>query len=878
MCVALAFLGLPSTAAAEFSIAGFSATTTSSQAGAHPDLSTSVELATVPGPGGAIFADGNVRTLEVQLPPGLQATPAAIPRCSQLAFTEKECQPEAQVGWAEVSLSLPDGEPRPPVGLPVFNLQPLSEDGPPEVGFLSGFIGVHLSIEVRAGGDYGLNVVDAGISRTLAVNAFDLTVWGVPGDPSHDPQRFDMKTNEPMVVGPLPRIAFFSNPTSCGGPLTLRAEATSYQEPNTVVEAAASLPPIGGCGKVEFRPTLRARPTTDVADSPSGLELDVGIPQNLDPDGLATAQLRDAALTLPEGLVVNPAAANGLEACSPEQVASRSCPGASSIGSVEVVTPFFDEPLGGTIFLATPFQNPFGSLLAVYLSIQGHGVDLALPGKLAADSETGRLTLTFEENPQLPVEHLKLHIFKGSRALLRTPAICGTYATTSSLTPWSAPASGPAAAPEDEYAIVRAPGGGDCPRSQDALPSSPSFEAGSTAPIAGAFRPFVVNLGREDGAQQFGAVTVTPPPGLLAKLAGVESCPELALSLAASRAGRAEEASPSCPAASRVGDVFVEAGAGPEPYVVAASAYLAGPYKGAPFSLAIVAPAVAGPFDLGTAVVRVALYFDPGNAGITARSDPIPSILGGIPLDVRAVSVRLDRSDFTLNPTNCDPASVGGALLPASGAAASLTSRFQVGECGRLRFKPRLTLELAGPAHRSAHPALTATLRMPKGSANVSKAAIVLPKTEFLDSARIRGVCSRQQSAERRCPAASLYGRAKALSPLLDEPLEGPVYLRGSNHRLPDLVASLDGQVHIDLAARVDSVRQRVRVTFAELPDVPVSKLVLRMRGGSGGLLVNNTAICPEEPRVAATFVAQNGKRSGSRPRAKVACAAPRQP
>jgi hypothetical protein len=883
----LAFLVLPATASAEFSIAEFSASTTSSQAGAHPDVTTSVVFPTIAGDGGTVFGDGNVRTLVVQLPPGLQGASGAIAGCSQFEFTERRCGAETQVGWVEVALSDSAGIPS-LVRLPVFNLQPGSDEVAAEIGFaIGGLVTTHLPIEVRSNGDYGLSVIGIGISRLFSANAFSLTMWGVPGDPSHDPQRLDMETHEPVSPGPLPRIPFLTNPTSCGEDLALRAEATSYQEPEKVIAAQTTLPPITGCSEVEFAPRLRARPTTDVADSPSGLDLDLAVPQNLDPDGLASAQPREATLTLPEGLVVNPSAANGLEACSPDQIGLKSavgdplahfgleppsCPAASSLGDVEIVTPLLGEPLKGSVYLATAHQNPFGSLLALYLSIQGPGLDIKLPGKVEPDPQTGRITITFENTPQLSMEHLRIHLFKGASALLRTPAVCGAYATTSSLTPWSAPQSGPPATPKDEYAIVRAPGGESCAHSESALPSSPSFEAGSIAPIAGRSLPFVVNLSREDGTQQFGALTVTPPPGLLAKLAGVDTCPDLALALAVDRSGEDEESSPSCPAGSKVGRVVVDAGAGPKPYTVSGTAYLAGPYKGAPFSLAVVTAAVAGPFDLGTVVVRVALYFDPETAQVTARSDPIPSILEGIPLDVRSLSIRLDRPNFIRTPTSCDPMKVSGSLTSLLAQSASLNDPYQVGECRRLWFKPQVTLSLSGPTHRSAHPALRAVVKMPKKGASIAAATLTLPETEFLENSHLRGVCSKPRYAARGCPSRSVVGYAKAWTPLLDQPLRGPVYLRASHHLLPDLVASLEGPIHIDLAGRLDFPEGRIRATFGAVPDAPLSKLVLSLRGGGKGLLVNNSQLCKSKPRASTVFAGHNGKISRSNPRVKVGC------
>jgi hypothetical protein len=888
-----AFLALAAPASAEFSIAGFSASTTGSLAGGHPDVTTNVVFPTIPKGPGIVEADGDVRTLAVQLPPGLLGDPSAVPQCSQAEFAESKCQPEAQVGWAALTMSAnePNGGSQFPLEVPVFNLQPRNEDVTGEVAFsFSGLVTILLPIEVRSDGDYGLSVVNRGINRVFTLDAVDLTIWGVPGDPSHDSQRFNMSL-QPLDPGPLPRTPFYTNPTSCGGELPLHAEATSYQDPSKVVEADTTLPAITGCDEVEFDPTLKARPTTNVADSPSGFDVDLEVPQNLDPDGLASAHLRDATVTLPEGLVVNPSSANGLEACSPVQIGLKSavgdpdahfgleptsCPDASRIGTVEVETPAFEDPLKGSVYLATPHRNPFGSLLALYLTVQGHGLDIKLAGKVETNPKTGRITSTFEENPQLPVEHLRLHLFQGAFAPLRTPATCSTYTTTSSLTPWSAPESGPPATPKDEYAIDHAPGGGSCPRSEAELANSPSFEAGSSVPVAGAFRPFVVNLSREDDTQQFGAVTVTPPPGLLAKLAGTENCPDLALALAAGKSGEAEEASPSCPANSKVGQVFVRAGAGPKPYTAPGTAYLAGPYKGAPLSLAIVTPAVAGPFDLGTVVVRTALYLDPKTTRITAKSDPIPSILQGIPLDIRSVSIRLDRPEFTLNPTNCNPLSVEASLLTTSGATAALANRFQVGDCGRLGFKPKIRLALKGGTKRTKYPALTAVLQPRAGDANIASVSVALPHSEFLAQEHIRTVCTRVQFAADQCPKASIYGQATVTTPLLGYRLSGPVYLRSSDNPLPDLVPDLRGPanqpIRVETAGRTDTVNGGIRNTFDSVPDVPFTKFVLRMQGGKKGLLVNSRGICAGTNRATVSITAQNGAIRELRPVLKAKC------
>jgi hypothetical protein len=533
-----------------------------------------------------------------------------------------------------------------------------------------------------------------------------------------------------------------------------------------------------------------------------------------------------------------------------------------------------DHPLPGSVYVATPHDNPFDSLLAIYIAVDDpiSGVIVKLAGHVEADPQTGRLTTTFDDNPQLPFEDFKLKFFDGATAPLRTPAVCGTYATTSSLTPWSAPQSGPPDTPSDTYAIDQGPNGSGCATSEGAQANSPAFDAGTVTPVAGAYSPFVVNLHRDDGSQQFSSVTLTPPPGLVGKLTGIPYCPDAALAVAATKAGKAEQANPSCPAASQVGSVVAGAGAGPAPYHAQGHAYLTGPYKGAPLSLAIVTPAVAGPFDLGTVVVRTALYVDPESAQITAKSDPIPRILQGIPLDVRSIQIKMDRPDFTLNPTNCDPMIVSGTALSVLGHPAALAERFQVGQCAGLEFRPRLSFRLRGKTRRGGHPALRAVLTMPPGGANITGTSVALPHSEFLEQSHIRTICTRVQFAANACPAGAIYGRARAITPLLDQPLEGPVYLRSSSNPLPDLVADLNGQIHVVLKGRIDSVHGGIRTTFGSVPDAPVTRFVLSMRGGKKGLLVNSRDICKRVNRATVKFDAQNGKIADFRPALRAQC------
>ncbi len=615
------------------------------------------------------------------------------------------------------------------------------------------------------------------------------------------------------------------------------------------------------------------------------------MPQDEGVETLATPPLRKAVVRLPQGMSVNPSSANGLQGCSLAQIGvsasgrpdgeAPQCPDASKIGEVELETPALSGVLHGEIYVAKPSENPFKTLLAIYIAIDDPttGVIVKLPGEVRANPQTGQLETVVDNSPQFPFSELRTHFFGGQRAALRTPAVCGKYEVTSELTPWSAPESGPPATPSGSFEITQG-----CSPSASHEPNAPSFSAGTVTPAADLYSPFVLHLKREDGSQELKGLNVALPQGLIAKLAGVGECPEADIALARSReheGGGAEElASPSCPAASEVGTVTVGAGAGLDPFYATGHAYLTGPYKGAPLGLAILTPAVAGPYDLGDVVVRAALRLNPETAQVTAISDEIPHILHGIPLDVRSIALSMSRHEFTLNPTNCEKTAIAGEALSVQNQVANLSNPFQVGGCSALGFAPKLALSVRGKARRGANPTFKAVLTMPPGGANIARAAVSLPHSEFLDQAHIRTICTRVQFAAagghgEACPAASVYGRAEAVTPLLSQPLSGPVYLRSSSHNLPDLVAALNGQIDVDLDGTVDSVHGGIRNRFEVVPDAPVSRFVLEMQGGKKGLLQNSTDICAAKQRASAEFTAQNGKVSDFKPLLRASCPKP---
>jgi hypothetical protein len=836
-----------------------------------------------------------LRNVRSELPQGFVVNPQGTTKlCTEqelnsgLKEPTSHCPPASQVGYAIIGV--PGlGE----IAEPLYNMVP-----PPGVPAQLGFQIETLVAHVQGGlsGGFRLTAASRDLLGRYQTSHTSIVLWGNPTDPRHDHARqgqgCEGRVNESEfkeVCSTEPASApFLTMPTSCTEEETFSSTVTSWfgsEDTKTVPLTDRNFEPfeVSGCNALDFKPTIESKATTTLADAPSGLDFSIHQPQDESLEGRSTAPLKDSTVTLPEGMTFNASAAAGLGACTEAQMAyapagskiqfdtkPQSCPNASKLGTLEVNTPLLDHPVGGAIYLAKPYDNPFGSLTAIYLAIEDEesGIVAKLAGKVTPDPTTGQLTTRFTESPELPVEDIALHFFKGANAALKTPISCGTKTTNTTLTPWSTPEGADAHPTASFVTTTAASGSGACPTSEADAPNTPSFSAGTVAPAAGAFSPFVLKLSRADGTQQITGLETALPPGLTGKLAGIPYCSEADIAKARSREapnqGVLEQRDPSCPSASEVGSVVVGAGAGPNPLYTSGNAYLAGPYKGAPLSLAVIVPAVAGPFDLGNVVTRVALNVGQYSAQINAVSDPLPKIIGGIALDVRSISLRLDRPNFSLNPTSCEVMAIKGKTTSPTGQVASLDNRFQVGGCQKLAFKPKFSISLKGATKRSGHPALRAVLTMPrKGNfANVAKVQVSLPHSEFLDQSHIGTVCTQAQLTNQTCPKKSIYGKAKAISPLLDKPLAGPVYLGvGFGHELPDVVADLNGQVRILAHGKVDTNKQKgIRNTFEAVPDAPVSKFILEMQGDKKGLLQNSENICRSVQRADATFTGQNGK------------------
>ncbi len=879
------------------------------QAGGHPDIFTEYKMGTwASQPEKPDCLCNTPKKLIQNLPTGMIGNPHATPQCDSVALARESCPIDSQIGVVAV---LPVGELTGNTGTgylvyPVYNMVPHTD----QAGlFAFTVLGTPILTELnaRTGSDYGLRATTIGLQRDFSPYGVSLYLWGVPASPIHDrlryqafgqgstnlcalgfgDPRFWLERNEipPENVcykltdphsSSSPQTPFLSNPTACEGPLTTEFETLAYDHETD--RRAAVYPAITGCDQLSFNPSLSAKPTTTYTDAASGLDVNLSVPQFSSALTPSPSEIRATSVTLPRGFSINPNAADGKTTCTDQEAsfgteAEARCPETAKVGTVSVDSSALPAPIPGFLYLGEP--RP-GDRYRVILTADGFATHIKLAGSLYPDPQTGQLTFRFPNLPQSPLTEFNLHVFGSERGALATPTQCGTYAVHSTFTPWDAALAEQNAT--QFFVLDHGPDGAPCPSSPRGL--SPGFRAASLGNTAAAHSPFAVELSRPDGDQNLNGLTVTTPPGFSATLKGIPYCPDTVIATINSSGytGRSELSSPACPAASQVGSVVAGAGSGSRPVYVGGKVYLAGPYKGAQLSLLVVVPAVSGPYDLGNVAVRIALRIDPLTAQVTAISDSLPQILEGVPLRTRFVQVNLNRPDFTLNPTNCDSFSVNAAISGNEGAVVNPSAHFQAANCARLPFAPKLTLKLTGSTKQAGNPALTATLTAKPGEANISRAQVTLPPTELVDNAHIRNICTRVQFNEgktpgEKCPPGSILGFAKADTPLLEKPLEGPIYLRSTGRAgLPDIVVALNGQIDIVLVGRVDSVHRSLRTTFETVPDAPVTKVLLRFDGGERGLIENSPRLCAHTQHFTAAITGQNGMTANRRPVLSTPC------
>jgi hypothetical protein len=867
------------------------------------------------------------KDLRFELPPGLVGDPSAFPQCKEGPFLVEACPLGSQLGVAVVTTANPLTNVE---TIPVFNMVPATGE-PARFGFNIHGNAVFLDTSVRTGGDYGITTSVNNITQTAAFLSSQLMLWGWPGDPHHDGTRGYGCDGEGRIKGlcntpeDTVKAPFLSLPTSCGSnpssePFKVSLEGDSWSAPgipseplhpqrSTYALKDQTDPSIAldGCNELNFEPSIEVKPDGEAASSPTGMTVDVHVPQQevVIPNGDAESDVKDITIALPEGVAINPAGGDGLQACSEglvgftgvgevdpgltsatftsklpggtdseEELMSgvNFCPNASKIGEVTIHTPLLPNPLKGFVYLASQNENPFGSLIAIYIVAEDpvSGVVVKLPGEVRL-SASGQIVATIKNSPQQPFEDAELHFFGGERAPLATPAHCGAYETTASFVPWSATKAVPSSS---TFNITSGPNGTPCPGAS--LPFSPSLTGGTINNNGGAFSALSTTIGREDGQQNMSSVSLHMPPGLSGLLSGVALCPEAQANMG------------TCGAGSLIGGTTVSAGVGPDPVsVTGGKVYITGPYHGAPFGLSIVNPVKAGPFDLehdtsnpnqdpacDCLVVRAKIEVNPSTAALTVTTNnedegyAIPHLIDGIPVQIKKVNVLINRPGFTFNPTSCDPMQITGSINSAEGASSPVSVPFQVANCALLRFAPKFAVSTSGKTSKADGASLAVKLTYPTApfgtQANIAKVKVDLPKQLPSRLTTLQKACTAAQfeANPAGCPVASIIGHAKATTPLIPVPLEGPAYfVSHGGEAFPSLIMVLQGYgVRIDLVGTTFISKAGITSsTFKTVPDAPVGSFELTLPEGKFSALTANGNLCKSKLAMPTAFLAQNG-------------------
>jgi hypothetical protein len=874
-------------AKATLTIEEFETTTSSSEAGAHPDLHTHFKL-------GSDGAPEVAKNIAFDAPRGLFGNPRVLTQCTALDFSLQQCPPNAQVGYIVIHADY-EGDPNHLMGLaPIYTL----EAGPEEAARFAFYvpilnIPIAIPVTVRSSTDYGLRFTVSGITQSVPLSEADLTFWGFPAatffdNPNHDAERFAKgspghpagcpEQSEPTCAGytqaSVPNRPFTSNPSVCGQSTVTSLDVETYQRLGAFVHADASYPEITNCNRQNFQPVAQAQLTTGEADAPSGLSMQFTIPQSQN-KAASPSSLRATTLVLPEGLAINPDAADGQSACSDTQAefgteVPSHCPDGSKVGTVTLKSESLEGDLTGSIYLGQPVP---GNQYRVFIIAEGFGMKVKLIGKLLPDPSTGQVTTAFEDLPQLPLEKFEMRLFASDRGIFATPTQCAVYAVQSDMFPWNPTIANQKG--EFGLSVTQGPNGQPCP--VGTRPFNPKLNAGTSNSNAGKFSDFTLNLAREDGDQYLKDLGFTMPPGLLGSLRGITYCPEASIASSANNSGTSEQASPSCPSSSQVGTTNVAAGPGTHPFHAVGRMFMAGPFKGAPLSMVAITPALAGPYDYGTVVVRVALNVDQQDAHVTALSDTVPSIIGGIPLRIRQIQVNLDKPNFILNPTNCDPMSVLSKGIGAEGSSTEFSSYFQAANCATLPFKPKMGIRyLSGGKVRAKNPALEFHLTTRPGDANIKSLAVTLSKAWAIDQRHLGNICSEAQLSASKCAGKQPIGSAITKTPLLDEPLSGPVYAVSGGGGLPRLAFILNGQVPLVPRAKSSAAKGAqkgaLKTVVPVIPDAPIGDFRLTLLGAKQGYLINTRGLCNKPVISTVEYQAQNGAKLTENVKAKAPC------
>ncbi len=883
--VLLAMLLFASPAMASEAIETFETTTSTTEAGGHPDLSTSFTLASPGDPEAA-------RNVIFNAPTGVFGNPNATVECTSSDYALDQCPSNSQVGVITVYANYEGNSDFLLGTAPIFALEPVGEQTA-RLAFIvpSLNIPINIPVAVRSSGDYGLRFTVSNITQLTPLAGAKLTFWGFPAEAIHNSQRFPkgavgepagcphiadtscIETPTRSSVGVHP---FTDNPTTCTGEqLVTTLEVQTYQDLEHLSRETASYPATTECKLEQFNPVLYASPTTTATDSPSGLNIELSAPQFL---GLANSpsEIKAVNVKLPEDFTVNPDAADGQQACSDGEANFDSegpaeCPDSSKIGTFSIGTKALNGRLEGALYIGEP--KP-GDQYRLFMIASGFGINAKLIGSFRPDPITGQVTAEFANLPQAPFDDFQMHLFSGERSLMATPTKCRIYTVNAHFFPWN----GSLADQESTqvFGLQSGPHGSECPG--QVRPFNPTLVAGASNPTAGAHSSFTLKLNREDGDQYLGKLNFTMPPGLSANLHGITYCPEASIAEAANAPGRVEEANPSCPASSEIGTSNVAAGPGIHPFHAVGKIYMAGPFQGAPLSLVAITPALAGPYDYGTVVVRVALHIDPLDAHVIADSETVPEIIGGIPIRMREIKVSIDKPNFMINPTNCSPFSVGSEGIGDQGTGVAFSSFFQVVNCSTLPFKPAMTITQLGGhklTPRGQNPSIRFDLNTRAGDANVRSITVTLPNTLEIDQNHLGNICAKAELVATHCAGRHPIGTVRDETPLLEKPLEGLAYAVSGYTGLPHVVFILGGQVMIVPQSESETIKGgELRTTVPVVPDVPIGHFQLTLYGKGRGYIANTRSLCASPVRASVEFSAQNGKALAQTVPIKAACGA----
>jgi hypothetical protein len=758
---------------------------------------------------------GNLKDLQFELPPGFLGSATAIPTCPRellSLYNPAACPSDTQVGTVEVvALGFP-------TVMALYNTDP--EPGYlAELGFKNFLLDSRMLVKVLPNGQAQFELHDS--VQDTALGNLKVEVWGMPADHQTAPT--------------APRRAFLRLGTRCDGAAPAMAlRSRSWQAPQTWHASSATLgPPLTGCESLGLDPQLDFSVDDATTDSPTGAQVTVDLPQSPDPDAPQGARVKDLRVGFPEGIALSPGAATELVACSDDAVrlgepGPAACPAASKVGTAELSTGLLGEPVAGAVHIGRQLSD---SDYRIYIVINAQAIDIELAGTLHADPQTGRLTTEIRDIPEMAVDRLTLSFGGGPHALFVTPEECGSGTASVALTPYS---GGPSFTSTAAFATAQDPFGRPCPVATH--PFAPRFVAGTSRTRAGGPAPLSVTIRRAPGEQMLDRFSMTLPGGLSAKPAGVPRC-----SAAAAAAG-------ACPAASRIGAATTESGSGASPYMLEGDAFLTGPYRGAPFGVALVFRAVAGPFDLGTVVIRAALRLDPLTGQVTIDTDRLPRLVKGVPLRIQTIGLDIDRPGFMVNPTSCRPSAITARIASTGGALSLGRSRFAVGRCAALRFRPKVAMTLTERRELRAdgHPGLRMRLSAARGGANLREVSFELPAPLGPSVTGPTAICSLTQLEDERCPPQAAIGHVSARTPLLSSPLRGPVYSvqpRGSGP--PDLWALMrSGAVHVRFRMKTAIDRGQLRGRLVDLPDIALSRLDMTFAAGRYGMLSLDRAPC----------------------------------